>query len=126
MAGLTLDAGALIAVERDVQWVRASLNEAHARNEMVTIPAGALAQAWRGARNARVSRLVNASFMEVLDEQLAKRVGELLARSRTSDVVDAAVAVGAAARGDIVLTSDPDDLERLRPFATGSFNVQAV
>jgi hypothetical protein len=31
----------------------------------------------------------------------------------TSDVVDAAVVVGAAARGDITVTSDPADLSQI-------------
>ncbi len=32
----------------------------------------------------------------------------------TSDVVDASVVVGAAARADLIVTSDADDLRRLR------------
>jgi hypothetical protein len=36
-----------------------------------------------------------------------------LAQSRTADVVDAAVVLGAAARGDRIVTSDPEDVERL-------------
>lgn len=47
-----------------------------------------------------------------LDDELGRRVGVLLARARTKDVIDAAVAL-LARDGDRIVTSDPDDLERL-------------
>ena len=47
-----------------------------------------------------------------LDGELGKRAGELLARSGTRDVVDAAVVL-LARSGDRVFTSDPDDLRVL-------------
>ncbi|MBS2015032.1 MAG: hypothetical protein JST00_19230 [Deltaproteobacteria bacterium] len=37
-------------------------------------------------------------------------------RRRRSTAVDAIVMASAAARGDVVFTDDPDDLERLRAF----------
>jgi len=40
-------------------------------------------------------------------------VGELCGRARTSDVCDAQTALVAAARGDVVYTSDPWDLRLL-------------
>ncbi len=43
----------------------------------------------------------------------AHRVGAMLGRTRTSDVVDASVAELAIRVGADVLTSDPDDMERL-------------
>lgn len=48
MAGLTLDAGALIAYERGEERVREILAVAYARGLVPTIPAVALAEAWRG------------------------------------------------------------------------------
>jgi hypothetical protein len=47
-----------------------------------------------------------------LDEVDARALGALLGATGTSDVVDGQVAVLAAA-GDEVLTSDPDDMQRL-------------
>ena len=44
----------------------------------------------------------------------ARSAGAACAVSGTSDVVDAAVVVGAAARDDLVVTSDAADLSRLR------------
>jgi len=48
------------------------------------------------------------------DARLARRAGELLGRSHTTDVLDALVALAAADRpGHEVLTSDPDDIHHL-------------
>jgi hypothetical protein len=52
--------------------------------------------------------VVKACWVEPLEETLATSAGELCGRIRTSDVVDAAVVAGAAQRGDVVLTSDPE------------------
>lgn len=55
MAGLTLDAGALIAYERGEARIREILATAYARGFVPTIPAIALAEVWRGdAKDARV------------------------------------------------------------------------
>ena len=50
-------------------------------------------------------------------EQTAEDVGRLLARSRTSDVVDTAVIVTAIEHNAAVLTSDPKDLAKLTSAA---------
>jgi predicted nucleic acid-binding protein len=52
-----------------------------------------------------------------LTEHTAEDVGRLLARSRTSDVVDAAVIVAAIEHNTVVLTSDPQDLAKLTSAA---------
>jgi hypothetical protein len=116
---LTLDTGALIAAERDDRRFWMFWKEALRREVEVTVPAPALAQAWRGGKSARIARVVAACAVETLDEGAAKRVGVLCGKSGTADVVDASVAIGAAHRRDDVLTSDPSDLERLADFAPG-------
>ncbi len=113
MAGLTLDAGALVAADRNDRRFWSYWAEAVARGVVPVIPAPALSQAWRSPRQARLAQIVNAAFVDPLDEASAKRSGELCARAKTSDVVDAAVVTSAARRGDAVLTSDPKDLRRL-------------
>lgn len=110
--GLTLDAGALIAAEKRspifwTQWAAALR-----RDLVITVPAVVIAQAWRGDSHG-ISRVLKAVVVEDLTRDKAMYVGRLLAASRTADVIDAAVVVGAASRGDAVLTSDPDDLARL-------------
>lgn len=116
--GFTLDAGALIAVERGDHTVGVLLHEAAVEGVPVVIPAGALAQAWReGRRQARLARLLKDTRYSVLplDEPEAKAAGELCGARGTSDVVDASVVLCARQRGHVVLTSDPDDLRRLDP-----------
>lgn len=115
MAGLTFDAGALIAAERNERnfwgfWKRTVPVDR-------TIPAVVIAQAWRGPRSARVAMVINGCRIEPVDEFLAKAAGELLSRSGTSDAIDAIVVVSAARRGDVILTTDPDDLRRLAAVA---------
>lgn len=118
MSGLTLDAGALIAVEKGNRRVSVTVQEALAAQSPITIPAGALAQVWRGgARQARLATLLAMEGIEIeaLDEQVARNAGRLCGLTGTRDVVDASVVVGAKKRGDVILTSDFDELRRLDP-----------
>lgn len=111
--GITLDAGVLIAYDRGDPYARPLLRRAGRDRRPLTIPAPALAQAWRSAHQHHLRDLVERSTVEPLDDELARRAGELMGRTGTTDVADAAVAVSAAQRGDVVMTSDPDDLQRL-------------
>ena len=123
--GLTLDSGALIAAEkRDRRFMRV-WKEALARAAVVTVPAVVLGQVWRG-NSPVIARMLRGCSIEAFDEETGMRVGELLAASRTSDVVDAAVVLGAAARGDRIVTSDPEDIDRLIAANGGNVSVLAV
>lgn len=116
--GLTLDTGALIALERGDVRMRALLREAVRRNASVVVPSGVVAQAWRGGpRQARIARLLDAEStdVEVLDHVMARAVGVICGRAGTRGVVDAQVALVARARGHAVITTDPDDLAKLDP-----------
>ena len=108
---VTYDTGALIAAERNERrmWARhRALLEAGAA---ITVPTPVIAQAWRGgARQASLARLLAGCTSEPLDGVQARRIGVLARRTGHSDVVDLAVAEGALRRGDVVVTSDPDDL----------------
>ena len=79
------------------------------------VPAGVLAQVWRGGsgRQAGLARLLRNCRVEPLEEGMAKQVGVALQKAGTSDVVDASVVVGAIGRGDTVVTSDPQDIQYL-------------
>jgi len=118
--GLTLDAGALIAAEKNHPKVWAYVKRLKAAGLTVTVPAGVLAQTWRGLSNARLSQFLAGCFIEPLDEPAAKATGALCARARSSDIVDASVLVGAAARHDVVFTSDATDLRKLAELAPGA------
>ena len=110
--GLTLDSGALIAAEKGDRRFWALWKEALDRGATVTVPAGIVAQVWRG-NNAVIARILEGCDVEPLTEERAKQVGRLLASARSSDVIDASVVIGAAARRDAVVTSDPSDIDRL-------------
>lgn len=113
---IVFDAGALIALDRGKESAHVFSRRAIRHGAPLLIPATALAQAWRDpARQARLSRLVSLADVVPLDRLAARGVGWLLTRTGTRDVVDAHVALVAALRNGIVLTSDPEDLKRLCP-----------
>jgi len=116
MPGITLDAGGLIALDRNDRRVVVLLVRATEARARVTVPATALAQAIRRPeRQVRLARLVRQPTTDVveLDRVDATNVGRLLAASGTADVVDAHVVICARRTRQRVLTSDPDDLRRL-------------
>lgn len=118
MSGITFDAGGLIALDRNDRRVLALLARATARGMRVTIPATALAQAIRRpARQARLARLIRQATTDLvaLDGPDATMTGLLLARRRTSDIVDAHVVICARRADQAVVTSDPEDLRQIDP-----------
>jgi len=118
VTGTTLDAGALIALEAGSARMRALVSRALEHGAPVSIPAGALAQSWRGsARQARIARLLRSTVTEVvpLDQRAALAVGKLCAHTSASDVVDVSVVLCARERGHPVVTSDPGDLHAVDP-----------
>ena len=108
---LILDAGALVAVERADRDVVAMIKRERRAGRAPVTHGGVIAQVWRGGsgRQANLARLLDGLEVAALDDQLGRRVGVLLARSKTRDVIDAAVAL-LATDGDELLTSDADDL----------------
>lgn len=118
---IVLDAGALVALDRDDRTMWAELAAAHRNDVDVVVPVGALAQAWRGGpRQARLSRALDGTVPAGFDTH-ARAVGELCGRAGTSDVVDAHVALVAARPGtEVLFTSDPDDMRRLLGTARGA------
>ena len=118
MPGVTLDAGGLIALDRDDRRVVVLLARARETSARVTIPASALAQATRRPeRQVRLSRLIRQPGTGVIDlgQVDAPHVGRLLAASGTSDIADAHVVICARRAGQPVVTSDPGDLRQLDP-----------
>ena len=124
--GLTYDTGALIAGDRSDRQVWALHRRALERQIVPTVPAGVLTQAWRGPSQAQLARFLKGCRVEELEERRAKAAGTACGRAGTSDVVDAAVVVGAAARGDVVITSDPADLRQLAAALDVSIRVEIV
>ena len=110
---LVLDAGALIAVERMSRDVIALIKRERRAGRAPITHGGIVGQVWRdGGRQANLARLLPGLDVEALDAELGSRAGALLARSRSTDVIDAALAL-LAQDGDEILTSDPEDMRVL-------------
>ena len=110
---LVLDAGGLIAVDRQDRTMGATLRVAQQERIPVRTSPAVLAQVWRnGPRQANLARVLAGVDISVLDRSAGKRVGEVLARSRTSDVVDGHLGF-IVSQGDVVFTSDDEDIKRI-------------
>lgn len=126
MSGVTYDAGALIAAERDSKSVWSLHRELLERGLHPTLPTVVLAQAWRGGPQAQLSRLLRGCRVEPLTEPQARSAGAALAASDAHDAIDAVVVVTALARGDLIVTSDPDDLKRIATAIGGTLTLYVV
>ena len=119
-AGIVLDAGALIALDRGDKRMIALLQLALAQGRTFRVPAGVVGQAWRQGRvQAALARFLRSEEVEIvpLDEHLARSCGELCGATNSADVIDASVVILAREQRDPIVTSDPNDLRRLDPGA---------
>jgi predicted nucleic acid-binding protein len=114
MNGLTLDTGALVALERRDRRAGLLVRSTRDRGARVTVPTVAIIEWWHGQRGP-AARLLDGFDIEPLGRELAEIAGRarMLARPGPS-AVDAVVMASAASRGDVVATGDIEDLERLR------------
>jgi predicted nucleic acid-binding protein len=115
LTGITFDTGALIALEHRRQRIKEIVERALAKDQPLTVPADVVGEWWRGRTDLRDSILKSVDI-EPLTETLAKRAGEALAVVSGATLVDAIVMASAASRGDIVYSSDVDDLEKFRRY----------
>lgn len=113
--GITFDTGALIALERRQKRMRSIVTEATLQGLTITIPAPVLTEWWRKPSAAQTN-ILRAFEVEPLTERLAKLAGEAIESVAHATPIDAIVMASAASRGDIVFTSDFDDLDRLRAY----------
>ena len=114
MRGVTLDTGALIAIERrdhriatrHARWVR--------DRTVVSVPTVVVAEWWRGQKGPP-ARVLDAFNVEPTTRAVAEAAGIALAQLRLGKehTIDAIVMASAASRGDVVYTSDFEDLARL-------------
>jgi hypothetical protein len=109
-----LDAGALVAIDRDDRGMIARLQVAQRRGLELHSNAMVVAQVWRDRRGRQVSlaRALRAIDVRSVSPSDGRAAGTLLADSGTADAIDATVVL-LAKPGDRILTSDPRDLSRL-------------
>jgi predicted nucleic acid-binding protein len=110
---IAYDAGALIAADRDDRRIWA---DHRIRLELGIVPvttAPVVARVSRSGQQVQLRRFLRGCAVVPFGADQAHEVGALMGRAHTSDVVDAHLAITAAATSSAVLTSDPDDLRRL-------------
>ncbi len=122
---ITFDTGALVAIERRDRTMLAFMTAALGGGARITVPAPVVSEWWRGQRGP-AARILDAVVVEPLSAALAKIVGETLGAVRGATVVDAVVVASAARRGDLVLTTDLDDLTRIRDVAFPSVRIRRI
>lgn len=118
MAGLTLDTGALIAIERKSVRMSQIWERARLTRTRITVPSVVVVEWWRGQRGP-VARTLDAVMVEPLSHALARIAGEAMANVPGASVADAVVMASAAQRGDVVYTADLDDLTGLATYFPG-------
>lgn len=113
MSTVVYDAAVLVAADRNE---RRAWAEHKARLELGVIPlvpAPVVAQVSRSSRQVQLRRFLTGCAVVTLGESEAHEAGRLLGMTRTTDVVDAVVVTTAVRQKAMILTGDPDDIERL-------------
>jgi hypothetical protein len=115
---LILDAGALMAVDRDDRSMIARLRAAQQHGLELRTNAMVIAQVWRDrhGRQANLARLLRAVDVSAVSQRDGRDAGVLQAAAGTADAIDATVVL-LAAPGDRILTSDPGDITLLAAVA---------
>jgi hypothetical protein len=118
VTALVLDAGALLAVDRDDRAMIARLLVAQRSGLELRSNAMVVAQVWRdkSGRQVSLARALRAVDVRSVSPRDGRDAGVLLADAGTADPIDATVVL-LAAPGDRILTSDPADLTRLAAAA---------
>lgn len=124
--GLTYDAGALIAAEKNDRKFWLLHKTALKAKIQPTVPAGVLAEAWRKNVHARIAGVVKGCTVEALDDTQAKAVGRLIGASGLHDTVDVAVVEGTLRRGDAVVTSNRRHMEQVAQAINRAVHVYDV
>jgi predicted nucleic acid-binding protein len=113
MSVVVYDSAVLVAADRNE---RRAWAEHKARLELGVlplVPAPVVAQVSRSPQQAQLRRFLTGCVVVPLGESEAHQAGRLLGLTRTADVVDAVVVTIALREDAMILTSDPDDMERL-------------
>jgi predicted nucleic acid-binding protein len=112
---LVLDAGAIIAICKGDQRLRAQLRSAARDRAEVIVPPIVVTQTVRGSpSDAPINQLLKAVRVPAVDLTLARLAGNLLGVAGTDDAADAQIAAEAVRQAPcVVLTSDPDDMSML-------------
>lgn len=122
MAGVVVDAGVLIDLERGVRTAELWVKEAVERRDDLLVAGATYAEVWTGNKNNKgyqLNRVLKMVTPVPTTDVIGKRAGEILslAGGETSLRFDAIVVATAAQYGAVVLTNDLDDIEYLGAYA---------
>lgn len=126
VTGITYDTGALILAQKLGSDIWPFHRRTVEREVTPVVPAPVLAQAWRGGPQVNLARFLSGCAIEPFVEIDARDVGRLLRNAGVSDIVDAAVVLSAAKRGDAIVTSDPNDIRKLAEVLGARVGIHAV
>lgn len=120
------DAGVLVAADRNDRSVWADHRVLLELGMAPVVTAPVVGQVSRSGRQVQLRRFLRGCDFEPFTAEQAHEVGELLARTATSDVVDAHVVVVASRLNRTVVTGDPDGIEALAASMPEPVDVRAL
>jgi hypothetical protein len=113
MSAVVYDAAVLVAADRNERRVWAEHKVRLEFGVVPLVPAPVVVQVSRSSQQAQLRRFLTGCVVVPLGETDAHEAGRLLGLTKTADVVDAVVVTTALRQKAAILTSDPDDIERL-------------
>ena len=113
MSTVVYDAGVLVAADRNERRAWAEHKVRLELGLVPVVPAPVVVQVSRSPQQAQLRRFLTGCVVVPLGETEAHEAGRLLGLTKTADVVDAVVVITALRQKGTILTSDPDDIERL-------------
>jgi hypothetical protein len=120
------DAGVLVAADRGDRRIWAEHRVRLEAGLVPMVPSPIVAQASRSPRQVQLRRFLRGCEVVTFAEADAHRAGALLAKARTTDVVDAAVVVLAIERGADIQTGDAEDIRHLTGAARAKLVIREV
>jgi len=113
MSTVVYDAAVLVAADRNERRAWAEHKVRLELGVVPVVPAPVIVQVSRSPQQAQLRRFLTGCVVTPLGETEAHEAGRLLGLTKTADVVDAVVVTTALRHKAAILTSDPDDIERL-------------
>lgn len=126
MIGAVYDAGVLVAADKNDRRHWAAHKARLEFGIIPSVPAPVVAQVSRSRKQVQLRRFLAGCAVVPLVESEAHEAGWLMAKTRTTDVVDAVVATTAIRKKAIILTSDPNDIKRLVRASGSEITVVAI
>jgi predicted nucleic acid-binding protein len=123
MKSVVYDTGVLIAAERSERRVWAEHRVRLEAGIVPLVPAPVVAQASRSSKQSQLRRLLRGCEVVAFDEAAAHAAGALLGKTRTRDVVDAAVAELSIRKKADIVSDDAEDLRRLLSAAAAKTSI---